>query len=688
MTESERLARLEAELGELRAEVERLRDELRAERAPAPTPGPTPGPVRPRPVPIPGLAREGLRARARRSAASLVEGVEVESLVGRYGTVALATLTILIGVGTFLTWVATQFTLTPGARVVLGLVAAAGVGAMGWRLRQRPGGGAFGNVLLALALAIVHVDAWGAGPYLGLVSPAVALGVAGAASAALALLAWRSGEEALFVVGTGGALVAPFVTSAGPGRPFVLAVYGWLVLTMGALAVRRGRAEHGAAKPWVIAARLLSVGCSLYVAAMLPDVTGATASASADVTGASSVWLRRDLPAVFAIACAIGALALAGARHRREITLADVTAALVALVAIVLASDAHAPRLPVTALAATLLAYAALRGRALPGDDAAAGRPRVDVSPWAAVTLALPVALPLGLLAVALGALRDAFSPSGALHAAGWAALAAVAAWDAARDAEGADGGDGAASRAAPHLAALGLASAMVPILVLEDRPTACVVALAAHAAIFALLYGRVRRAIVLLPVLAVLAVASGWSFALLQERPAFAYTPFVTSASLAAAATVAAWCIASWRVWRAPHEAPLDADAGARVQRHPERALLLAGGPVAALLWGREELSRAFSPDTATFLLIAYFAATGVASIFVGRARQLAGARQAGLALAIFAAVKALAQASALESVGLKVGSVLVVGGFLLAVAYWYRAAGAATAREAAPTA
>jgi uncharacterized membrane protein len=55
-----------------------------------------------------------------------------------------------------------------------------------------------------------------------------------------------------------------------------------------------------------------------------------------------------------------------------------------------------------------------------------------------------------------------------------------------------------------------------------------------------------------------------------------------------------------------------------------------------------------------------------------------------AGLALAIYAALKAVAQASGLSAIGLRVGSYLLVGCFLLGVAYWYRAAGDAELREA----
>jgi hypothetical protein len=64
--------------------------------------------------------------------------------------------------------------------------------------------------------------------------------------------------------------------------------------------------------------------------------------------------------------------------------------------------------------------------------------------------------------------------------------------------------------------------------------------------------------------------------------------------------------------------------------------------------------------PDLSTFLLVGYFAAAGLRALAVGRARQVAGARQLGLALAVYAALKALAQASALQAVGLRVGSYL----------------------------
>ncbi|MDF1506391.1 hypothetical protein PYV61_25785, partial [Roseisolibacter sp. H3M3-2] len=162
---------------------------------------------------------------------------------------ALAVLLILMGLGAFLTWAVTVFTLTPAARVGLGALAAAVLAAAGWRLRLRAdaGGGTrrFGDALLAVAHVAAHVVASRSGPALGLVSPAVALGIAAVASAALALLAWRERDQALFVTGAGVVLVAPFVTGADTGHALALAPYGSLVHGAGAAALPPGAAAGG-----------------------------------------------------------------------------------------------------------------------------------------------------------------------------------------------------------------------------------------------------------------------------------------------------------------------------------------------------------------------------------------------------------------------------------------------------------
>ncbi len=109
------------------------------------------------------------RLRARRAASLALPQqepeIDLENLLGRYGTIAVASLAILMGVGTFLSWAIEHGLLGPTVRVVLGFIGAGIVAAVGFWVRKKRDV-RFGNVLLALSLAIVHVDSWAAGPYL------------------------------------------------------------------------------------------------------------------------------------------------------------------------------------------------------------------------------------------------------------------------------------------------------------------------------------------------------------------------------------------------------------------------------------------------------------------------------------------------------------------------------------------
>jgi len=92
------------------------------------------------------------------------------------------------------------------------------------------------------------------------------------------------------------------------------------------------------------------------------------------------------------------------------------------------------------------------------------------------------------------------------------------------------------------------------------------------------------------------------------------------------------------------------------------------------AIIWGRMEVAEAFSRDLATFLLIAYYAACGVASIVIGRRLGIQRLRVGGLMLAIYAALKAVMNASDISGVLLRVAAYGAVGVFLLGAAYGYR--------------
>ena len=544
--------------------------------------------------------------------------LDYESIIGRYGTLALASLTILLGAGAFLSWAIANGKIGPTTRVFLGALAAAAVAVVGWRLRSR-GSMRFGSTLLALALALVHVDAWGAGPYLRLVPSPVALGVAALASVALAALAWFGDEEALFSVGVGGALIAPFVTAREPGVALSFLIYGFVVLASG-LAALRGRA-------WRIAVIVATAGCWLYV-------TTATATTRHDMTVGS------DYPAMFALAIAWTALAVTRGTWGARIA-QSALAALFGTLA-VQALD-RSPAMDVVALAAigTVTAYAAAMAAARDGAPTGGRQP-----------LFTAAALPLALGAVAVvSAPETSFAHT--LAALAWTAAAVGAAYlqPAVRP---------------THVMVAGIASGAAILFALDGKAVASCMALSAHAAGLGVLLRRLRTRLLGVPIVLGLTIVTVWTFSQLLHRPAYAYTPFLTAPSLAALAMSAAWLVVSWNASRAEF---LDGRAGSL----ETRALVRLAGAVVTFMWGDTELARVHTPDMSTFLLVLYDAIVGVVAIFVGRARGIPVLRHVGLGLAIFAALKAIAQASSL-GIGLRVGSYLLAGLFLLAVAYWYR--------------
>jgi hypothetical protein len=159
------------------------------------------------------------------------------------------------------------------------------------------------------------------------------------------------------------------------------------------------------------------------------------------------------------------------------------------------------------------------------------------------------------------------------------------------------------------------------------------------------------------------LAMATIRAFGMIEARPSFAYTPFLTEASLAAGAVSASWLILSFHFSR-----DLALRSGTL-----STALLRLLGAIVAFLWVRQELVRAVSPDVGAFLVIAWYAIAGVAAIFAGHARRIPLLRQIGLGLSVLAALTTIAQAGTLV-IGWRVASYLLAGAFLLGVAYSYR--------------
>src|SRR5688572_818834 len=116
-TEGERLERLERELVLLRAEVASLRAQVESPE------------VRQDAI-YREIVRGSVPPRGRSARSSLPRATDVtslprlEELIGRHGMLALATLTVLVAMGTFLSWTIRQGLLTPTVRVVLGALTA------------------------------------------------------------------------------------------------------------------------------------------------------------------------------------------------------------------------------------------------------------------------------------------------------------------------------------------------------------------------------------------------------------------------------------------------------------------------------------------------------------------------------------------------------------------------------------
>lgn len=619
----QRVASLESSVRELSAIVRRLQPEARGHAAaagaaaPAPTSVPTPAPRSvPPAAPIPLFPRS-------------MANVDVEALVGRYGTLVLATISSLAAVGTFIGWAISRGWLGPTQRVALGLLLAVALAVGGFRLRRRER--SFGASLLGLALATVHVCAWGAGPSLQLVPEWIAFVFAAATSMALAVFAHREADEPLWSVGFSGAAIAPFVTSSGKGNLALLAAYGVAVLSCSGFAM--------GARRWIVAGRLFLLAAGVYVAAL---ATGFERD--------NGPLLAMALPLAVAL---LGVLPWIGGWARRERLRA--LGALAALAALRAAFGTNFPYPHRTV--ALLIAFAGVVWLLLVDRtfhvEAAAGadapRRHLHEGDWLDAAV-----LPLGFVLAAVIAFDASARASGlALAAATVILLITVARFP-----------QGSLRDAAAF--AVALCALVAAMLLLKGRKLELTVAIAAlSTACFA---ANVAWRSTTWSIMGVAGL--GWTVLAalmhLGDRTSYLYTPFLTRPSGVALAVLAAVAI-SWR---------LASDARIRT--------LLGGGVVVwAFAWVHQEIAFAVSAMVSTLFLVFYYAATSVAAVGVGRARSMRLLRHAGLALAVLAAGTALYGARRLDAIGARITADLVAAVFLLAIAYWYRKPGSSTTPE-----
>lgn len=568
---------------------------------------------RPTPQPWPELTRSGNWIPA---------NVDFESLIGRYGTLVLSTISALAAVGLFLNWAIEKGFLGPQQRLGLGLITAATLAVAGLRLRRRER--SFGASILGLSLAISLVCAWGAGPALELVPDWGAFLLAAATSIALAIFAHAENDEPLWCVGFSGAAVAPFVTANGRADLLLLAAYGVAVLASAGYAMN--------ARRWLIAGRLFLLAAALYTAALATGferdfgpLLGMAFPLAVAITGIvpwSAGWSRRErLRAVGVLATLAAIRTGLGTNHPIDDASVASAIAIAGLVWLVLVDRTQAVREPVPS-----------------------GRRHLYEGDWLDAAV-----LPLGFALAALAALDATAQGSGQAMAAAAGILMITVM-------RSPHGGLRDASVFATVLSAL-----VALMLLLRDRGPELVVAIAGLC-LLCFAANRLWRSGAW-TVLALIGLA--WSMVAslqqLVERPAYEYMPFATKPSLIALSVLAA-TLASMAL----------AAGDPRLKRW-----LRGGTAVWAFVWVHQEILFAFNETAATLLRVAYYAASAVGGVWLGRLHQVPGLRHVGLALAILAAGTALYGARGLDAVAARITAHTVAAVFLLAIAYWYRRPG-----------
>ena len=633
----ERLRVLEATVVELKREMATLRLELDASRATR-----TSGALElPRSAPR-------LSAPALASVAKQLDARALESLIGRYGMPIIGGVLVLAATGTFIGWAIARGWLTPPVRVVIGLITAGGLALLGARLRRRER--SFGSSLLGLALAITHVCAWGSGPALNLVPDAVAFAGVALASFALAAFAQREADQPLWCVGFSGAAIAPFVTSNGGVSAMLLALYGALVLLSATWALR-GRS-------WSVAERVLQSGTSIFVVALalMPERQGAPLFAVAlpmvvavggALPSATRGRLRSRLRAL-GLMTALAALR-AGLETQPVVSRLSLAAFLAAAGVVWLALVDSSAGAPATTRSSdqprdTDSFFEWLDGCWIPLLIAASTIVGLDDGRWSATWILAGSAIVFLAFVVRrrAGFLRDAGA-----FATGLAVIAAtiVAVFDATRT--------------------LTAAMAGVGFLLL------------------ALHRWRPSKSWIVLAMLCLLG-ASVASMAQLTDRVPYVYPPFGTNETAVALAVALAWGFAA--VWArqliaaVPPSPREDSHRGSDFRERQERRFVNTTRTLAVgltFLWVNVEIAYAVSPTTALLLLITFYAATAVASVWLGRRIESAQLRRVGLALALLAALVAFRGARGIDAVAVRIAGYLVTAVFLLGIAYWYRRPG-----------
>ena len=558
---------------------------------------------------------------------------------------AIAVLAAVLAVGTFLSWAYSNgyLHLSPPMRVAIGMAFAAALGTWGFRLRKRER--SFGSTILALALVIVQVCAYAAGPAFNLVPSWVAFAGTALISWILAFFAHVENDEPLWCVGFGGAAIAPFVTSDGSDRVYALLIYGLITLLPACFAISQ--------RAWPVAWRVF------YAASALFSLSAAEVGYR---TTTAAMLCAFAVP--FVIAAAGGVPFAPEERKRAALRWLALLGALASIRSQVY-FDSRAWSVAAVLLSAALLWLFLLDHQSHLPQSSLWSRTREMPRLLNWIDIAF---IPLLISYEAADALRNHGYPL-AVYVSGALAFLAFA-WRRSVN----------SMRDAAAFACTVMAAAVLLIVPLEDplgRLTAFVgLALAAFAA------HRAKPSVSwLFGGIALLIACAISSISVMVDRTAYGFTPFVTEASVTAVVVLAGLvCVA--RFWHVLRSATRTAMGDRPEWTYAANAKLLVRGVslapwIWAFIWGTVELSMSYSASTSTLLLVTYFAATAVGCVGAGRVKHSARLRQVGLGLALVATATAFYGATTYFDIAARILAYLVTSAFLLGIAYWYRQTG-----------
>lgn len=245
MEDRDRIERLEARLDELESELAnvvstlaRLVEGLREGR-PEPPPLRRPAPRRRGPGPEPRSGAEPPAVSAAPPPRTTAATRDLEAWIGQNALLVVGVLALVTSVGLALKYAFDQGWISPGVRVVAGLVTGLGVGVYGESLLRR-GLRRYGAALVGAGAAIAYAAVWSAAGPFRFVAPAVGIGALLALTVGVFLVSLRHSEEWLAALAAAGAFLAPPLLGRGES-PETLLVYAALVAAAGGgAAARRG----------------------------------------------------------------------------------------------------------------------------------------------------------------------------------------------------------------------------------------------------------------------------------------------------------------------------------------------------------------------------------------------------------------------------------------------------------------